>query len=143
MNKREAARIRKERLAQIDRIVAQLQQQIDRAVALTGDYDEGENQEAQLYRERDRQLRAAQQEYERNIAAPPRRRAVKRELSTSRFWRHFGEDGRPVPPWEIEVGTAAADYDEEDDEHDMFADEGYSYEDFDSDWGGYEYSDTG
>lgn len=128
MNKRDAAKLRKERLAQIDR-------------AVTARLWAGESQ-ASVFRERDRQIRLSQEEYERNIATPSPRQQSKRELSTSRFWRHFDENDRPIPPWLIEVGTGETDYDDDDDQ-DVFADGDYSYDDFDADWGGYEYSDTG
>lgn len=129
MNKREAKALLKQRLAQIDRAVA------DR-------YDEDMSEAAKraLFRERDRQTRLAQEEFDRNVAA----RASKstREMRTSRFWRHFGEDGRPAAPWDIEVGPGT-DPDEDADDTDFFAEGDYSYEDFDADWGTYEYSDTG
>lgn len=62
-------------------------------------------------------------------------------MSTSRFWRHFGQDGQPVPPWETEAGPQVEESDEGDDG--LFADGDYGYEDFDADWGGYDYEDTG
>ncbi len=65
----------------------------------------------------------------------------------SRFWKHFGRDGLPAAPWETEVGpgTSGPQGDEDDDVGDdsMFADGDYDYDDFDADWGGYEYADTG
>jgi hypothetical protein len=130
VNKREAAKLRKQRLAQIDR-----------AVEARYSADMSAREEAALFRERDRQLRLAQEEYERNLASRPSR-ATSREKSTSRFWRHFGQDGRPVPPWETEAGPHMDDDSGYDDDN-LFAEGGYGYEDFDIDWGGYDYEDTG
>lgn len=134
MNKRDAARLRKERLAQIDRAVE------------TRYYSGMPRRERDaLFRERDRQIRLTQQEYDRNIAqASARRGAVKRAKSTSRFWKHFGQDGQPVAPWQIEVGPDTYDGDDDDDEDtDLWSAGEYGYEDFDADWGGYDYEDTG
>lgn len=134
MNKREAGRLRKQRLAQIDRAFA---------ARLKPSMSDPELRA--LYRERDRQIRLTQEEYERNVAYKPRKSA--REISTSRFWRHFGQDGRPIPPWETEAGPHVDDDDDygddDDDDGGMFAPGDYSYEDFDADWGGYDYVDTG
>lgn len=129
MNKREAARLRKQRLAQIDR-----------AVEARYSSDMSAREEAALFRERDRQLRLAQEEYERNTA--PKARESKRAIQTSRFWRHFGQDGLPVPPWQTEAGPHVDDSDDGDDDS-LFAEGEYGYEDFDADWGGYDYVDTG
>lgn len=129
MNKREASKLRKQRLAQIDRAVeGRYRSNMPRA------------ERDKLFRERDRQIRLAQEEYERNIA-PKSRKSRTREMSTSRFWRHFGQDGQPVPPWETEAGPQVEESDEGDDG--LFADGDYGYEDFDADWGGYDYEDTG
>lgn len=74
--------------------------------------------------------------------APPKR--VSHAKKASRFWKHFARDGRPVPPWEISVGPGldiedvSATFDGS-----FFVEEDYDYEDFDTDWGGYEYEDTG
>lgn len=130
MNKREAAALRKQRL-----------QQIDRAVAARYSTNMPRAERNSLFRERDRQLRLAQEEYERNIAPKSRRSA--RVLSTSRFWQYFGQDGQPVPPWEIEAGPHVAEPDDGDDDTGLWADGDYSYEDFDVDWGGYDFEDTG
>lgn len=126
MNKREAGKLRKQRLAQIDA-----------AVAARYDEDMSAAASRALFKERDRQIRLAQEEYERNIT---RRQQRARELSTSRFWKHFGQDGRAVPPWETYAGPGD---DSDDDDGGMFAPGDYSYEDFDIDWGGYDYVDTG
>lgn len=133
MNKRDAARLRKERLAQIDRAVSALLRA-------------GESQTS-VFRERDRQIRLTQQEYNRNIAAS-RKSTSKRAQATSRFWRHFGQDGQPTAPWNIEVGPHVPGYDPDADgdfdaDDSLFAAEDYGYEDFDVDWGGYDYQDTG
>lgn len=130
MNKREAKALLKNRLAQIDDAVA--------ARVYSGMPRESR---AAIYRERDRQIRLSQQEYERNIAPAPRHSRAK---SQSRFWKHFGQDGQPVAPWDIEVGPHVGDRDDDEfDDESMFVEGDYGYEDFDSDWGGYEYSDTG
>lgn len=129
MNKREAARLRKERLAQIDK-----------AVAWRFDEDMSERARAALFRERDRQIRLAQEEYDRNVATRASRETAVREQSVSRFWQHFGQDGRPVAPWQTEVGPHVEDDDED---TGLWSAGEYDYEDFDIDWGGYDYEDTG
>ncbi len=134
MNKREAGKLRKQRLAQIHAAVAA------RLTTFLGRWRVSEKEQAEVYRERDRQLRLAQEEYERNIAPKPRRST--REIRTSRFWRHFGQDGRPIPPWETYAGPGDGS-DDDDDDGDLFAPGDYGYEDFDVDWGGYDYVDTG
>lgn len=102
---------------------------------------------AALDREYDRQVRLAENAY-----TPPRKQARKRvshAKKTSRFWQHFARDGRPVPPWEISVGpgldidTSAEDYTGSIWDMPTFAEGEYSYEDFNTDWGNYEYEDTG
>ena len=128
VNKREAGKLRKQRLAQIDA-----------AVAARYDEDMSAAASRSLFKERDRQIRLAQEEYERNITPKPRR--TTREIRTSRFWRHFGQDGRPIPPWETYAGPG--DESDDDDDGDLFAPGDYGYEDFDVDWGGYDYVDTG
>ena len=127
MNKREAKALLKQRLAQIDA-----------AVAARYDEDMGTAARSRLFGERDRQLRLAQEEYERNAAPKPRRST--REIRTSRFWQYFGQDGRPVPPWETEAGPHVED---DDDDTSLWAEGDYDYEDFDADWGDYDYEDTG
>ena len=117
-------------------------QQIDRAVAARYSSKMPRNERNVLFRERDRQTRLAQEEYKRGIAAKPRQSAATRKQS--RFWKHFGQDGLPVPPWETEAGPHVASDDDDDEMDDsLFAEGGYDYEDFDTDWGGYDYSDTG
>lgn len=110
---------------------------------------------AALNKERDRQIALANDEYTRGIKRIERaaakkavkkapRKKVSHAKKASRFWKHFAQDGTPVPPWEIEVGpgldvedqTTAVD-------ESLFVDEEYEYEDFDTDWGDYEYDDTG
>lgn len=130
MNKREAAALRKQRL-----------QQIDRAVAARYSTDMPRAERNSLFRERDRQLRLAQEEYERNIA--PKSRKSKREMSASRFWRYFGQDGAPVPPWETEAGPQVEESDDVDEDAGLWAEGDYDYDSFDVDWGGYDYEDTG
>lgn len=133
MNKRDAAKIRKERLAQIDR-----------AVEARYYSDMPRRDRDALFRERDRQIRLTQQEYDRNIELAARKTTVKRQKSASRFWKHFGQDGRPVPPWEIEAGPQAdSDGFDDEDDGDLWSVGEYGYEDFDIDWGGYDYEDTG
>lgn len=127
MNKREATKLRKQRLAQINL-----------AVEARYSADMSARAEAELFRERDRQIRLAQEEYERNIA--PKSRSARRAISTSRFWQYFGQDGRPVPPWETEAGPHV---DDDGDDQSLWAEGEYDYEDFDADWGGYDYEDTG
>jgi hypothetical protein len=61
----------------------------------------------------------------------------------SSYWRHRDRSGTPLVPWEIEVGPGLDMPGDIDPDPDYFAEEGYSYEDFDTDWGGYEYEDTG
>jgi hypothetical protein len=61
----------------------------------------------------------------------------------SPYWRHRDRSGKPLVPWEIEVGPGLDMPGDIDPDPDYFAEEGYSYEDFDTDWGGYEYEDTG
>ena len=128
MNKREATKLRKQRLAQINL-----------AVEARYSADMSARAEAELFRERDRQIRLAQEEYERNIA--PKARTTRRATSTSRFWQYFGQDGRPVPPWETEAGPHVDD--DDGDDQSLWAEGDYNYEDFDVDWGGYDYEDTG
>lgn len=128
MNKREATKLRKQRLAQINL-----------AVEARYSADMSARAEAKLFRERDRQIRLAQEEYERNIA--PKSRSARRAISTSRFWQYFGQDGRPVPPWETEAGPHVDD--DDGDDQSLWAEGEYDYEDFDADWGGYDYEDTG
>lgn len=128
MNKREATKLRKQRLAQINL-----------AVEVRYSADMSARAEAELFRERDRQIRLAQEEYERNIA--PKSRSARRAISTSRFWQYFGQDGRPVPPWETEAGPHVDD--DDGDDQSLWAEGEYDYEDFDADWGGYDYEDTG
>lgn len=128
MNKREATKLRKQRLAQINL-----------AVEARYSADMSARAEAALFRERDRQIRLAQEEYERNIA--PKSRSARRAISTSRFWQYFGQDGRPVPPWETEAGPHVDD--DDGDDQSLWAEGEYDYEDFDADWGGYDYEDTG
>lgn len=128
MNKREATKLRKQRLAQINL-----------AVEARYSADMSARAEAELFRERDRQIRLAQEEYERNIA--PKSRSARRAISTSRFWQYFGQDGRPVPPWETEAGPHVDD--DDGDDQSLWAEGDYNYEDFDVDWGGYDYEDTG
>lgn len=128
MNKREATKLRKQRLAQINL-----------AVEARYSADMSARAEAALFRERDRQIRLAQEEYERNIA--PKSRSARRAISTSRFWQYFGQDGRPVPPWETEAGPHVDD--DDGDDQSLWAEGEYDYEDFDADWGGYDYDDTG
>lgn len=129
MNKREAGKLRKQRLAQID-------------AAVIARYDEDMSAAARsrLFAERDRQLRLAQEEYKRNIAPKPRKST--RAARTSRFWTYFGQDGRPVAPWETEAGPQVDDGDDDADTG-LWAAGDYGYEDFDTDWGGYDYVDTG
>lgn len=129
MNKREATKLLKQRLAQIDR-----------AVAWRFDEDMSERAKRALFTERDRQIRLARDEYARNTAPKPRG-AARRAVSTSRFWQYFGQDGQPVAPWETEAGPHVGDDDDEDDG--LWAEGDYGYEDFDDDWGGYDYEDTG
>lgn len=129
MNKREATKLRKQRLAQINL-----------AVEARYSADMSARAEAELFRERDRQIRLAQEEYERNIA-PKSRSTARRAISTSRFWQYFGQDGRPVPPWETEAGPHVDD--DDGDDQSLWAEGEYDYEDFDADWGGYDYEDTG
>lgn len=71
------------------------------------------------------------------------------EAPDTSTWRyHDRETGAPVQPWDVmthdEYGRA---YDDDDDDRDdgegIFADEDYSYEDFEADWGGYDHQDTG
>jgi len=128
VNKREATKLRKQRLAQINL-----------AVEARYSADMSARAEAKLFRERDRQIRLAQEEYERNIA--PKSRSARRAISTSRFWQYFGQDGRPVPPWETEAGPHVDD--DDGDDQSLWAEGEYDYEDFDADWGGYDYEDTG
>ena len=128
MNKREATKLRKQLLAQITW-----------AVEARYSADMSARAEAKLFRERDRQIRLAQEEYERNIA--PKSRSARRAISTSRFWQYFGQDGRPVPPWETEAGPHVDD--DDGDDQSLWAEGEYDYEDFDADWGGYDYEDTG
>lgn len=130
MNKREAKALLKQRMAQIGLAVK---------ARLTPDVYEGTPEFRDLMRERDRQLRLAQEEYERNIA--PKSRSARRAISTSRFWQYFGQDGRPVPPWETEAGPHVDD--DDGDDQSLWAEGEYDYEDFDADWGGYDYEDTG
>ena len=110
---------------------------------------------AALDREYDRQVRLAEDAYaeaRQPTYAPPSKQAKKRvshAKKASRFWKHFARDGRPVPPWEISVGpgldidTSAKDYTGSIWDDPLFAEGEYSYEDFDTDWGGYEFEDTG
>lgn len=128
MNKREAKALLKQRLAQIDA-----------AVATRYYEDMGAAARRRLFGERDRQLRLAHEEYERNVA--PKSRRSTREIRTSRFWQYFGQDGRPVPPWETEAGPHVED--DDGDDQSLWAEGEYDYEDFDADWGGYDFEDTG
>lgn len=65
----------------------------------------------------------------------------------TQHWEFYRGD-TPVDPWILETGPGTRqDYGDDDDdiesEDKRFADENYSYEDFETDWGGYEHSDTG
>jgi len=68
------------------------------------------------------------------------------EMPVSEHWRYRDrETGEPVAPWEIDLGPQ---YDDEEGETpfelgEVFADENYSYEDIETDWGGYDHQDTG
>lgn len=104
----------------------------------------------------------------RFVPMPPRRRDIpiggiaslgpstrghpepRETMPVSKHWRYFDYETRePVAPWDIELGphTAAYAADEELDVDDadegVFADEDYSYADFEDDWGGYDHQDTG
>ena len=148
MNKRDAAKLRKQRLAQIDQAFAvRIAGRLDDESTLYREPDGRLRSVSALYRERNHQIELAQKEYIRNLgrASAERRLGIKktREKSTSRFWRHFGQDGQPVPPWETEAGPHVESIFGEDDDHGLFAEGDYGYEDFDTDWGGYDYVDTG
>lgn len=71
---------------------------------------------------------------------PPRE-----EMPVSEHWTYFDRDtGEPVAPWESELGPQYDDEDETPFESgEVFADEDYSYEDIEADWGGYDHQDTG
>jgi hypothetical protein len=118
-----------------------------------------------LERERLRQIRLAEAERDvvptmqrgikrvsKPIGYPKKKPSIKRPSKrvshakkASRFWKHFARDGQPVSPWEISVGPGMDIDDDEASAMDepLFAEGGYDYEDFDADWGGYEYEDTG
>lgn len=114
-----------------------------------------------LNRERARQIRLAGAERDKALrqkaiqkgikkvskrkVMPRRRTAVSQAKKASRFWKHFARDGSPVSPWEISVGPGM-DIDDDDAsamDEPLFAEGDYDYDDFDADWGGYEYEDTG
>lgn len=160
-------RMRIDLLRQVDRAYLYIFDQIERAyhgrlrtrlsrknaAALEAEYM---RQVALADAERYRQTALVDEEYERQIAltesahGPERpRRRVSHAKTASRFWKHFARDGRAVPPWEISVGpgldidTSAADYTGSIWDEPPFAEGDYDYDDFDADWGGYEYEDTG
>lgn len=153
-------------LRQIDRVYFGLSKQIERAyldrirpgasrkarAALNFEYyrqaalavEERDRQVMLTHSERDRQTALTEAEY---TLSKSTRKRVSHAKTASRFWKHFARDGRPVPPWEISVGpgldidqgeTGASIWDEP-----LFAEGDYSYEDFNTDWGGYESEDTG
>lgn len=68
---------------------------------------------------------------------PPARKAP-----VSSHWEYFDQSGQPAAPWEIDI-LPGSEYDVKEEDEGMFADEDYSYEDIETDWGGYEHQDTG
>lgn len=139
---RSPAQLRRQRFAQIDRAYSQrLRPRMSKAAL------------AALNKERDRQIALTRRAYAASMRAQqrkttprpkPKPKKVSHAKKVSRFWQHFARDGTPVPPWEIEVGPGR---DIEDQptavEGSLFVEEDYGYEEFDTDWGGYEYEDTG
>lgn len=73
------------------------------------------------------------------------------EHAVSPHWKYQDAEGRPVEPWSVEVGPVSlprsSRFADDDDEGALreagFADEDYSYEDLETDWGGYDHQDTG
>jgi len=123
-----------------------------RQSALDAEYN---RQSALAATERARQIRLTHTEVLRQSAMTeaeyartrPTRSKVSHAKKVSRFWKHFNRRGRPVSPWEISVGpgldvdpsdTGASIWDAP-----LFVDKDYAYEDFEDDWGGYDFQDTG
>lgn len=79
------------------------------------------------------------------VDRPSQEAPSRSEMPVSDYWRYRDRDtGEPVSPWEIELGPQYDDEGETPFESgEVFADEDYSYEDIEADWGGYDHQDTG